>query len=62
MKKPGLHWYVYDFAVKYASIDIDDLLDFHKYLMKKHYKNFFGMLITNTQHEYLATHQPLTPM
>ena len=56
MKKPGLHWYVYDFAVKYASIDIDDLLGFHKYLMKKHFKNFFGILITNTQHEYLATH------
>ena len=34
MKKTGLHRYMYDFSVD--SIDIDDSLDIHKYLIKKH--------------------------
>ena len=41
MEKARLHWHVYDFAVNYNKNDIDDLLDFHKYLMKKHYKISF---------------------
>ena len=36
MKKTGLNGYVYDFNVDYESIAIDDILDIHKYLMKKH--------------------------
>ena len=36
MKKTGLYRYVYDFSVDYDSIDVDDFLDVHKYLMKKH--------------------------
>ena len=28
--------YVYDFSIGYDSIDVDDTLDIHKYLMKKH--------------------------
>ena len=28
-------WYVYDFLVNSASIDVDDIADIHKYLMKK---------------------------
>ena len=28
--------YVYDFSVDYDSIDIADILDIYKYLMKKH--------------------------
>ena len=34
MKKNGLNEYVYDFSVDYNAID--DILDIHKYLMKKH--------------------------
>ena len=35
MKKTGINWYVYDFSVDYDAIDIDDIKDIHKYLMKK---------------------------
>ena len=35
--KNGLHGYVYNFSVDCHSIDdVDDILDIHKYLMKKH--------------------------
>ena len=37
MKKTGLNGYVYDFSVDYDAIAIDDILDIHKYLMKKNY-------------------------
>ena len=35
MKKTGLVGYVYDFSVDYDAIAVDDILDIHKYLMKK---------------------------
>ena len=35
MKKTGLNGYVYDFSVDYDSTDIDDIINIHKYLMKK---------------------------
>ena len=35
MKKTGFTGYVYDFSVDYDSIDIYDIKDIHKYLMKK---------------------------
>ena len=35
MKKTGLTGYVYDFSADYNAIAIDDIKDFHKYLMKK---------------------------
>ena len=35
-KKTGLWGYVYNFSVDYDSIDVDDILDIWKYLMKKH--------------------------
>ena len=35
MKKIGLNEYVYDFSVDYDTIAVDDILDIHKYLMKK---------------------------
>ena len=35
MKKTGLKDYVYDFSVDYNAIAVADLLDIHKYLMKK---------------------------
>ena len=35
MKKLGFNDYVYDFSVDYDATDVDDLLDIHKYLMKK---------------------------
>ena len=36
MKKTGLNRYVCDFSVDYDAIVVDDILDIHKYLMKKH--------------------------
>ena len=35
MKKTGLSGYVYDFSVDYDAIVVDDILEIHKYLMKK---------------------------
>ena len=35
MKKTELNGYVYDFSVDYDAIAVDDILDIHKYLMKK---------------------------
>ena len=35
MKDTGLNGYVYDFSVDYDAIAADDILDIHKYLMKK---------------------------
>ena len=35
MKKTGMNGYVYDFSVDYDSIDVDDILDIHNYLMRK---------------------------
>ena len=35
IKKTGLNGYVYDFSVDYDAIAVDDILDIHKYLMKK---------------------------
>ena len=35
MKKTGLNKYVYDASVDYDFISVDDILDIHKYLMKK---------------------------
>ena len=35
MKKTGLNRYVYDSSVNHGSTDVDNILDIHKYLMKK---------------------------
>ena len=35
MKDTGLNGYVSDFSVDYDAIAVDDILDIHKYLMKK---------------------------
>ena len=35
MKKTGFNSYSYDFSVDYDAIAVDDILDIHKYLMKK---------------------------
>ena len=35
MKDTGLNGYVYDFSVDYDAIAVDDILNIHKYLMKK---------------------------
>ena len=35
MKRTGLYGYICDFPVDYDAITIDDILDIHKYLMKK---------------------------
>ena len=36
VKKAGLNGYVYDFSVDYDAIALDNILDIHKYLMKKY--------------------------
>ena len=36
MKKNGFYGYVYDFKGDYNATAVDDILDIHKYLMKKH--------------------------
>ena len=36
MKKIGLNGYVYNFNADYNAIAVDDILDIHKYLIKKH--------------------------
>ena len=36
MKKTGLNGCVNDFSVDYEAIELCDILDIHKYLMKKH--------------------------
>ena len=35
MKKTGFNGYVYEFSVDYDATDVDDIVDIHKYLMKK---------------------------
>ena len=35
MKKTGFNGYIYDFSVDYDTIEVSDILDIHKYLMKK---------------------------
>ena len=35
MKGTGFTDYVYDFSVDYYTIDVDDIKDIHKYLMRK---------------------------
>ena len=35
MKKTGLKRYVFDFSIDYNAIAVTDILDIHKYLVKK---------------------------
>ena len=35
MKKPGFNGYIYDFSVDSDATDVDNIVDIHKYLMKK---------------------------
>ena len=35
VKKTGLNENAYDFSANYDAIPVDDILDIHKYLMKK---------------------------
>ena len=35
IKKTGFNSYIYDFSVDYDAINVDDVLDIHKYLMKE---------------------------
>ena len=36
MKKAGLNWPVYEFSVDYKTFDTNDIIDIHKYSMKRH--------------------------
>ena len=45
MKKTRLNGHVYNFSVDYNTIDITDIINIHKYLMKKHdIKKCFDLL------------------
>ena len=35
MKRTGFTGHVYDFSVSYDAIDVDDIKNIHKYLMKE---------------------------
>ena len=35
LKQTGINRYVYEFSVDFGSIDVDDIVDTHKYSMKK---------------------------
>ena len=35
IKKTGFNGYIYDFSTDYSAIDVDNIKDIHKYLMKK---------------------------
>ena len=35
MRTTGFNGYVYDFSVDYGASDVHDIVDIHKYLMKK---------------------------
>ena len=35
MKKTGFNGYIYDFSRDFDATDVDDIVDIHKYLMKK---------------------------
>ena len=35
MKKTGFNGYIYDFSVGYDATDVADIVDIHRYLMKK---------------------------
>ena len=35
MKKTGFNGYIYNFRTDYNAIAVSDILDIHKYLMKK---------------------------
>ena len=35
MEKTGLHGYGYDFSFGYDAADVDNIVEFHKYLMSK---------------------------
>ena len=35
MKKAGFNGYIYDFSIDYNTIDVNDIKDIHKCLMKK---------------------------
>ena len=35
MRKTGFNGYVYDFTIDYDATDVDDILDIHKYSLKK---------------------------
>ena len=39
MKKTGFNGYAYDFSVDCDATNVDDILDIHKYLMKKNSVN-----------------------
>ena len=44
-KMTGFYEYVYDFSVDYDAIPVDDILDIHKYLIKKTQSNNSRIII-----------------
>ena len=49
VKNAGLYRYVRNFIVDHGGIDVADILEIHKYLMKKtRYKIMFRLFLKNT--------------
>ena len=49
VKNAGLYRYVRNFIVDHDGIDVADILEIHKYLMKKtRYKIMFRLFLKNT--------------
>ena len=44
MKMAGINEYVHNLSVDYDAIAVDDILDIHKYLMKKNNIKCWGLL------------------
>ena len=44
IKKTRVNEYVYEFCVDYRAFDRSNIIDSHKYLIKKWYKIMFGLI------------------
>ena len=45
MKNTGSNGYIYDFSVDYGTIVVSDILDIHKYLMKRNWNSIKNVSI-----------------
>ena len=52
MKKTGFNGYVYDLSVDYDAIAVDDILDIHKYLMKKNNIIWYDTCLSDTSRKW----------
>ena len=57
IKKTGLNGYLYDFSVDYNIIDTSNIINIHKYLMKKYDINKCLQLVKNIVNIVNASNQ-----